>query len=120
MATPKERLAPVRQAAQVTVQGPRVVVKAPPVKIPEIKLPTINVPPPDLRPIVGVLNSLVAAVSELRATVVSQQETMQTLAKRLSNMKITVPPRARTYEVEIDDGKGGKRIMRVRAGDTGR
>jgi len=120
MATPKDRLAPVRQAAQVTVQGPRVVVKAPPVKIPEIKLPTINVPPPDLGPIVRVLNSLAGAVSELRATVASQQETIQSLAKRLSNIKVTLPPRPRTYQVEIDDGNGGTRTMRVRAGDTSR
>lgn len=109
------RLARKTVPATVQVQPPRVVIKQPPIKIPEIKIPEIRVPPLDLGPIVGVLNSLAGAVSELRVTVASQQETIQTLAKRLSNIKVTMPPRARTYEVDIDDGKGGTRTLRVRA-----
>ena len=112
----KDQLARRMPTPVVQVKPPVVRVKVPTIKIPEIKLPTINVPPVDLGPVVRTLNGLINAVSDLRGVVAGQQKTLSTLTEKLSNLKVTLPPRPRTYQVEIDDGDGGTRTMRVRAG----
>jgi len=102
-------------AATVNFRPPRVRVKAPKIVVPEIKIPPIMVPPVNFGPISNELSKLNDAVGQLRHIVDEQHTTIEKLERTIANIKITVPNRPRTFAVEIDDGKGGTRQMRVRA-----
>jgi hypothetical protein len=106
-----------RKTAKATVnyKPPTVRVKAPDVVVPEIKIPPIQVPPVNFGPISNELTKLNEAVRALQNVVAFQNATIEKLESRLADIKVTVPPRPRTFEVDIDDGNGGTRRMRVRA-----
>ena len=103
-------------AATVNFRPPTVRVKAPKIVIPEIKIPPINVPPVNFGPISNELSKLSRAVDSLQHIVNEQHTTIESLQKTIASINIPVPPpRPRTFSVEIDDGNGGMRKMRVRA-----
>ncbi len=102
--------------ASVQIRPPTVRVKAPKIVVPEIKIPPINIPPVNFGPISNELSKLNDAVRSLQHVVNEQHTTIEKLEKTIANIKITVPSRPRTFEVDIDDGNGGTRRMRVRAG----
>jgi len=122
MPSPRDRLTQKANGGsrpiKMVVRPPDIKLKTPEIKIPEIKIPEIKVPPVDLGPVVRTLNGLIGAVSDLRGAVAAQQKTILVLAEKVSNIQVTTPPRPRTYEVEVDDGNGGARKLRIRAGNN--
>ena len=124
MPSPRQRLerkSNGERPVKMVVRPPDIKLKTPPIKLPKIVvppivIPEIKVPPVDLGPVVRTLNGLIGAVSDLRGVVAGQQKMLDTLAANMSNLKVTTPPRPRTYEVDVDDGNGGTRTMRIRAG----
>jgi hypothetical protein len=73
------------------------------------------VPPVNFGPISNELGKLNDAVRSLQNVVDQQHSTIEKLERTIANIEVTVPPRPRTFEVDIDDGNGGTRRMRVRA-----
>ena len=110
------RLGSSRATTEVRIRPPKVRIQAPKVVVPEIKIPPIMVPPVNFGPISNELSKLNDAVRSLQHVVNEQHTTIESLQKTIANIKITVPPRPRTFVVDIDDGNGGTRQMRVRAG----
>jgi hypothetical protein len=101
--------------ASVQIRPPTVRVKAPKIVIPEIKIPPIQIPPVNFGPISNELSKLNGAVRSLQNVVEDQRAMINKLENTIANIKLIVPPRPRTFEVDIDDGNGGTRRMRVRA-----
>ena len=101
--------------AQVNFRPPTVRIKAPKVVVPEIKIPPIHIPPVNFGPISNELSKLNEAVRSLQHVVNEQHTTIESLQTTIANIEIKIPPRPRTFAVEIEDGNGGMRRMRVRA-----
>lgn len=127
MATAKEKLNPPKQSddgdSNLALQvRPTIKMGAPNIKIPEIKIPEIKVSAQaiDIRPLVTVLNDLGRTIAQIAAT---QTQIMQALHNQKepnvtvnsAPVEVKVPPRPRSFYVELDKDGDETIGMRISA-----